>query len=371
VTALHRAAERGDQALAELLIAQGADVNGTNEAGVTALHRAAGSGYWQVAELLIAQGAEVNARDNIGLTPLHWMAGLNNQTIAGFSILHRVSNNAPYPVRARALGCLAQNSQRYSIAFFYGQPIPMKLFSQFDRVVIEAENFNDFQKARLERAEIFAYISVGEAEDWRSVKPELKQNWILGTNKQWGNKIVDLTQQGWRDYLLKTRMASLWMIGYRAFFLDTIDSYQRVVKDNAGKINQENALIDFIHAIKKQFSGVRLLINRGFEVLPRIRHLVEGMIAESLFYSWHPTDRRYIATNDNDRFWLVKQLREVRDRHRLPVVVVDYLPPEHQEKAHQAARRIAELGFIPWITNHSLNRIYMDAAEQLHCLDAS
>jgi hypothetical protein len=143
------------------------------------------------------------------------------------------------------------------------------------------------------------------------------------------------------------------------------------VKDKAVKAKQETALVDFIQTIKKQFPGARLLINRGFEIMPRIGHLVEGLIAESLFYSWNPTDRRYVASNDNDRFWLVKQLREIRDRYHLPVVVVDYLPSELQEKAHQVARHIAELGFIPWVTNHSLNKIYINAAEQAYCLNSS
>jgi hypothetical protein len=351
---MHRAVACGYREVVELLIAQGAEVNAQDKGGVTALHIAAGKGDQAMVELLIAQGANVNALDNVGLTPLHWMAGVGNQTLPDLSISQRV--NKPE--------CLMQNELKLSTAFFYDHPIPMKLFSQFNRVVIESENFTDFHKTLAYKAEVFAYISVGEAEDWRSVKPALKSSWILGTNQSWGNKIIDLTQRGWREYLLKERMTPLWMAGYRAFFLDTIDSYQAVVKDKSGRANQEKALVDLIQTIKNQFPNVKLLINRGFEIMPQIGRLVEGVIAESLFYSWNPIDRRYIAINDNDRFWLVKQLREIRSRYHLPVVVVDYLPPHLQEKAHQTAKRIAELGFIPWITNHSLNKIYINAAEQ-------
>ena len=68
---LHRAAYGSHREIAELLIANGVDVNAKNDAAETPLHLATTR---EIAELLIANGADVNATTNRGTTPLDWAA---------------------------------------------------------------------------------------------------------------------------------------------------------------------------------------------------------------------------------------------------------------------------------------------------------
>ena len=65
------AAINGHKDVAELLLANKAEVNAKDNNGVTPLHLAAFNGHKDVAELLLANKAEVNAKDNDGETPLH------------------------------------------------------------------------------------------------------------------------------------------------------------------------------------------------------------------------------------------------------------------------------------------------------------
>ena len=64
------AAVMGQTEAAELLLQQGADVNGRNRDGNTALHLAVFLGRAETAELLLKSGADVNARNDDGATPV-------------------------------------------------------------------------------------------------------------------------------------------------------------------------------------------------------------------------------------------------------------------------------------------------------------
>ena len=66
-TPLHYAATKE---IAELLIAEGADVNAKGYLDGTPLHPAAWYGHKEVVELLIANGADVNVKDDDGSNPI-------------------------------------------------------------------------------------------------------------------------------------------------------------------------------------------------------------------------------------------------------------------------------------------------------------
>jgi hypothetical protein len=68
-TLLHRAAEQDYKAVAEFLIASGADVNARDGSKRTPLYLAAESGRRDLVELLLANGADVNASANFCVTP--------------------------------------------------------------------------------------------------------------------------------------------------------------------------------------------------------------------------------------------------------------------------------------------------------------
>lgn len=91
-TPLHYAAASGHKDIAELLLANKAQVNAKANNGETPLHSAARKGNADVVDLLLDNAADVNAREEGGLTPLH--VAVSNKRSVELLLAHRADVNA-------------------------------------------------------------------------------------------------------------------------------------------------------------------------------------------------------------------------------------------------------------------------------------
>jgi ankyrin repeat protein len=76
---------KNHQDVAELLLANKANINAKDNNGVTPLHLATAG---NIAELLLASMADVNARDNHGATPLYVASANGHIDVANLIRLH-------------------------------------------------------------------------------------------------------------------------------------------------------------------------------------------------------------------------------------------------------------------------------------------
>jgi len=94
-TPLHLAALYGREKIAELLLANKADVNARASSGRTPLHMAALVGHKDLVELLLANNAEVNAFARNGDTPLHLAAAWGHKAdVVELLLAHGADVNA-------------------------------------------------------------------------------------------------------------------------------------------------------------------------------------------------------------------------------------------------------------------------------------
>ena len=246
-----------------------------------------------------------------------------------------------------------------SIAFYYGSELPAAALAQFDHVVVQADQAEAAGIALLNRrgSTVFAYVSLSEVSQARA--SVLDKRWRLGDNPDWKSVIMDAAQPDFQRWLITTSFQPLWERGFRAFFLDNLDSYQRPVTTPEGRAAQVRGLAQIITDLHVRFPGVKLLFNRGFELLPQVAPLAVGVVAESLFQGWDPGKKIYGEVSAQDRSGLLKELRIVRDRYHLPLVIIDYVAEPERALRRTTAQRIASMGFTPWVTEHSLASVGM------------
>lgn len=248
-------------------------------------------------------------------------------------------------------------------AFYYGARVPSDLIAAYDQVVVEPDHVTNLEAFRAGRAEPVAYLSVGEVARANARSKQIDEAWVLAENPAWASRVMDLESPGYQAWLL-SRFDELWARGYRGFFLDTLDSY-RLAAGEQRDAGLRRGLIQIIRGLARRRPGVRLLLNRGFEVLPELKGVVSGVVAESLFDRWDAATQSYRRVPEADRRWLIGELTRVRDGLGLPVTVIDYRPDSERPQARETARQIAQLGFEPWVTNSTLDGVGIGSLEIL------
>src|SRR5215210_2073346 len=117
-TPLHLAAFFGHPKIAELLLAQQADVaaRSRNNNGNTPLHAALAGDHKLVAGLLIGHGADVNAADAHGWRPLHLAAANNNLDAINALIAQGADVSAPNGEGSTPLSVAQEKNHREAAA---------------------------------------------------------------------------------------------------------------------------------------------------------------------------------------------------------------------------------------------------------------
>lgn len=254
-----------------------------------------------------------------------------------------------------------------TFAFYYGTDIPWESLGAFDVAVVEPGNVGPAGWAhRLNPGTtVAAYIAVGEVHPTRAYFQQMQPEWKLGENKAWGSIVVDQAAPGWSAFYVTQVIKPLWDSGYRAFFLDTLDSFTLVAKTPEAQARQVAGMVMLIKAIKRAYPNAKLIFNRGFEILPEVYTLAYAVAAESLFRGWDAGRQTYVQVSQPDRDWILAQLRKCQTDYQLPVIAIDYVPPEDRALARETAQQIKALGIIPWVTNPALNMLGVGQVEVL------
>lgn len=246
-------------------------------------------------------------------------------------------------------------AQQRGTAFYYAGPPPTELSVAFGRVVVDPAHVSDPAVIAHHGATPVAYLSIGEVSRTAPRHADIAGAWALGDNPAWDSRVMDVRHPGYRAFVL-ARVDALWQAGYRHLFLDTLDSYRIVAQGAQAQRAHAGALTSLLQTMVARHPGLRLLLNRGFELLPALATHVDAVVAESLFDRWDAGAGRYVRVPEADRRWLRGALTEVRARG-IEAIVIDYRPPTQRAQAQATARAIAAEGFTPFVTDAALSTL--------------
>jgi len=205
---------------------------------------------------------------------------------------------------------------------------------------------------------LIAYISIGEAEDYREYWKDIEAvDWIVGQNPNWeGNYYVDYSNPEWQQLILEVVIPKIIKQKFKGLMLDTIDTFY--VLENMGKVDAKKNMAEFIHKIHKMYPSLFLISNNGFDILENISEDISGVLTEDIFMMVDFDNDSYKKVPKEEREYKLGILREMQQKHNLPIFVIDYIPNDNKKMIEENIKKLKQLKFVPYIAEKNLDRIY-------------
>jgi hypothetical protein len=108
-------------------------------------------------------------------------------------------------------------------------------------------------------------------------------------------------------------------------------------------------LADLVHGIRASWPIAPILLEGTPEAAARAVGELSGLVAGPLFSGWDAARARYAPVSEELRRHRVEAMRAFASSSGLPVVDVEALPPGPPAAARDTAKRVAALGFVPWV----------------------
>ena len=205
-----------------------------------------------------------------------------------------------------------------------------------------------------------AYISVGEAEDYRSYWNDdwfsRPPQWLGRENPKWkGNYAVRYWDPAWRRVLIGTEdsvVDNIIRAGFDGAFLDKTDAFEDWAHEHPEALTDMARLVgDIASAARQKKAGFLIVVQNGGQLLERADYTatIDGFVREDMLYGIAGDG---VQNAPGEIAEAARQIELARDAG-LPTFVIEYI---RDKKDIASLRRVAsELGFLPLVAERSLS----------------
>jgi uncharacterized protein (TIGR01370 family) len=246
----------------------------------------------------------------------------------------------------------------------YSRDNPSKEFKPYQLLVLDNTSHINLNLFKRKHKILLGYISLGEVENIRSYYDQSKKDgYILDENKNWpGSFYVDVRNPKWTKLVISKVIPSILSQGFDGIFIDTIDNPEYLETSNPKKYkNMQLAAINLLIMIRMNFPHIKIMINRGYSLLPDVAKYIDYVLAESLMTDIRFKDKSYKKRPEKVYLATIKKLRELQDINpKLLLFSLDYWNPKDTEEIKAIYKTERENGFIPYVSTINLNKIYTE-----------
>ena len=244
----------------------------------------------------------------------------------------------------------------------YANKAPLSAYDPYKVIVVDSEAHPNISELKRSGQKIvLGYISVGEVENYRKYFSLIKEEGILlHQNANWPNSwMVDMRSKKWVSVLLDRIAPSILASGFDGFFLDTLDDAEYLESlDSVNYAGMKEAAKQIVLALRARFPNAKIMMNRGYAVLPEVGKQIDYLLAESVYSSFDFKQSRYFVV-DNQQYQehlniLMQAQKKFPD---LKIMTLDYWNPSDQAGFKKIYTLQQNNGFSPFVATIELDQI--------------
>ena len=239
---------------------------------------------------------------------------------------------------------------------YYDKKLPASAFADYELVVFDRFYYPEFQSLK-GNSTVLAYVSVGEMHDDSPHRHTLEQqDALLQSREHWGSHIVDLNNKAWRESVLEA-VGDAITKGFDGVMLDTIDSPIHYAMTNSP--NQVDTVkhqaIRLIRDIRTHYPSAKIMLNRGFEILPQVAGVIDFALAESILSQTDVSSGQSRLFPAHTFHLAVSKLKEAqRIAPKLTIYTLDYWNQDDVQGIGKLYAIQRSYGFRPYVTTPDL-----------------
>jgi len=204
---------------------------------------------------------------------------------------------------------------------------------------------------------VLAYLSLGEAEEWRWYWREVRDKpWVLPENPAWaGDHFVDPRSEEWRRLVVRRIAARLIAKGYDGFLLDTLDTVDFLLDQHP--LRYEGAargMVGIVRDLRRRYPQAVIVANGGFSFIEGFAPYVNAVMLEGVRSTWAGAEKHARRRRPDETAWIDARLRRAKALG-LPVLALEYVDRNDAKAAAEVEREVRALGCIPFLGQKHLD----------------
>ncbi|MGB9152663.1 MAG: endo alpha-1,4 polygalactosaminidase [Alphaproteobacteria bacterium] len=253
----------------------------------------------------------------------------------------------------------AEQDTHEKYAVYYADKIPVERFKPYHFLVLDGQHHPSLQPLKEDGKLVIAYISLGEVDMTSPSYATLQSHGlILKENKNWkGSFFVDIRNPLWPKIVIEDLIPQLLRQGFDGVFLDTLDNPSELEEENPKLYHgMTDAAAHLVEAIRLNYPQIKIMMNRGYALLPKVAASTDMVLAESLYYDYNFDTKTYGKVSAQD---YAEQLKALKDAQRinpqLKIYSLDYAQPTDTKTIADIYKTERANGFTPYVATVGLD----------------